>query len=62
MLEGEPIIVVQDGEPIKRNLDRNRITFEEVAAAAREQQVEKIDDVRWAVLETSGTISIVPKQ
>jgi len=62
VLEGDPIILVQDGEPIKRNLDRNRITFEEVAAAAREQQVDKIDDVKWAVLETSGTISIVAKQ
>ena|SRR5215210_892693 len=62
VLEGEPIIIVQDGEPIKRNLDRNRITFEEVAAAAREQQLESVDKVRWAVLETNGRISIVPKQ
>jgi len=62
VLEGEPIILVQDGEPIKRNLDRNRITFDEVAAAAREQQLEKLDEVKWAVLETSGNISIVPKQ
>jgi len=62
VLEGEPIIVVQDGEPIKRNLDRNRITFEEVAAAARVQQLESVDKVKWAVLETNGRISIVPKQ
>ena len=62
VLEGEPIIVVEDGEPIKRNLDRNRITVDEVEAAAREQQVDRLDDVRWAVLETSGRISIIPKQ
>ena len=31
-LDGEPIIVVEDGKPIKRNLDRNRITLEELAA------------------------------
>jgi uncharacterized membrane protein YcaP (DUF421 family) len=61
-LEGEPIILVQDGEPIKRNLDRNRITFDEIAAAAREQQLETVDEVKWAVLETSGRISIVPKR
>jgi uncharacterized membrane protein YcaP (DUF421 family) len=61
-LDGFPIILVQDGEPIERNMVRNRITHEELAAAARMQQVEKIEDIRWAVLETSGQISIIPKQ
>ena len=61
VLEGEPIILLQDGDPIKRNLDRNRITVDELLAAAREQQVDDLDDVRWAVLETSGRISIIPK-
>jgi uncharacterized membrane protein YcaP (DUF421 family) len=61
VLEGEPIILVEHGEPIKRNLDRNRITVEEVAAAARAQQVDRLANVRWAVLETSGNISIIPK-
>jgi uncharacterized membrane protein YcaP (DUF421 family) len=62
VLEGEPIIIVQEGEPIKRNLDRNRITLEEVAAAAREQQLESVSQVKWGVLERNGRISIVPKQ
>jgi uncharacterized membrane protein YcaP (DUF421 family) len=61
-LEGYPVILVQDGKPIDRNMSRNRITHDELAAAARQQQVEKIDDIRWAVLETSGQISIIPKQ
>lgn len=61
VLEGEPIILLQDGDPIKRNLDRNRITVDELLAAAREQQVDDLDDVHWAVLETSGRISIIPK-
>ncbi len=62
VLEGEPVILVQHGEVIKRNLDRNRITLKEVAAEARQQQVEQIEDIRWAVLETSGQISVIPKQ
>jgi uncharacterized membrane protein YcaP (DUF421 family) len=61
-LDGYPVILVQDGETIDRNMHRNRITAEELAAAARMQQVEKIEDIRWAVLETSGQISIIPKK
>jgi len=61
LLEGEPVIVVQDGEPLMRNLGRNRITLEELAAAARLQGIAQIADVRWAVLETSGNISFIEK-
>ena len=61
LLEGEPVIVLQDGKPIDRNLRRNRITMEELAAVARIQGIAKIADVRWAVLETSGRISFVPR-
>jgi uncharacterized membrane protein YcaP (DUF421 family) len=61
LLEGEPVIVLQDGKPIDRNLRRNRITLEELAGAARQQQLGSLDDVQWAVLETSGQISFIPK-
>jgi uncharacterized membrane protein YcaP (DUF421 family) len=60
LLEGEPVIVLQDGKPIDRNLRRNRITLEELAAAARQQQVGSLQDIQWAVLETSGQISFIP--
>ena len=60
-LEGEPVIVLEDGKPIERNLRRNRITMEELAAAARLQQFDSLADLRWAVLETSGRISFIPK-
>ena len=60
-LEGEPVIVVEDGKPIDRNLRRNRITVEELAAAARQQQIASIGDVRWGVLETNGQLSFIPK-
>ena len=60
-LDGEPVIVVEDGKPIERNLRRNRITLEELAAAARQSQLASLDDVRWGVLETNGSISFIPK-
>ena len=61
MLDGEPVIVVEDGKPIDRNLRRNRITHEELAAAARLDGLDAVGDIRWAVLETNGRISFIPK-
>jgi len=61
VLEGIPVILIEDGKVIERNLKRNRLTQEEVAAAARVQQIASLADVRWAVLETSGQISFIPK-
>jgi uncharacterized membrane protein YcaP (DUF421 family) len=61
VLDGEPVIVVEDGEPIERNLRRNRITLEELAAAARANGIGSLQSVRWAVLETNGRISFLQK-
>jgi uncharacterized membrane protein YcaP (DUF421 family) len=61
MLEGEPIVIVQDGRVIERNLRRDRITVDEVLEEARQHQIGSLDDVAWAVLEPNGTISFLPK-
>ncbi len=61
LLEGEPIVVAQDGKPIERNLRRERVTLEDLSAAAREQNIAKIDDIEWAVMETSGKITFIKK-
>ena len=61
VLDGDPVIVLEDGKPIERNLRRNRIALDELAAAARQSQIDSLDDVRWAVLETNGRISFIPK-
>jgi uncharacterized membrane protein YcaP (DUF421 family) len=62
VLEGYPIVVVQDGKVIEKNLRRERITTEELAEEARQQQVGSIEDVQWAVVETTGNISFIPKK
>jgi uncharacterized membrane protein YcaP (DUF421 family) len=61
LLDGEPIVVVQNGEPIDKNLRRERVTLEDLAAAARQQNIASIAEVQWAVLETNGTLSFIKK-
>jgi len=61
LLDGEPTVVLQDGKPIERNLKRERVTLEDLAEEARKQSIAKLDDVAWAVMETSGQISFIKK-
>ena len=62
LLDGEPIVVVQDGKVIEGNAKRERLTLEDIAEAARLQQIASLEDVQWAVLETSGELTFIEKQ
>jgi uncharacterized membrane protein YcaP (DUF421 family) len=61
IVDGDPIVVVQDGELIERNLRRERITADDLFEEMRGNQIVSIDEVQWAVLETSGKISFIKK-
>ena len=61
ILDGEPIVVVQDGKPIEKNMRRERLTSRTSPKRPRKQGIAKLDDVAWAVMETSGEISFIKK-
>jgi uncharacterized membrane protein YcaP (DUF421 family) len=61
LLEGEPIVVVQDGKLLEQNVRRERLSSDEVLEAARNQGIGKLDEVQWAILETSGQFSFIKK-
>ena len=61
VLESAPIVILQRGRAIERNLRSERLTLDEVASAARVQQIASLDDVEWAIVEPSGQISFIPK-
>jgi uncharacterized membrane protein YcaP (DUF421 family) len=61
VLDGEPIVVVQDGKVLEPNLLRERLTVEELAQEARLQQIASLDAVSWAILEKNGQISFIQK-
>lgn len=61
LTEGEPIVLVQDGRPIPRNMRRERITPADIQEEARQSQIGSIADLQWAILENNGQISCIPR-
>ena len=61
VFEGEPIVLVERGELVERNLKRERMTADEVAEEMRQQQVGSLDEVEWGILEANGSISFIKK-
>jgi uncharacterized membrane protein YcaP (DUF421 family) len=63
VLAGDPLILVEDGKPIEANLRSQRLAADEILQEARLQlQLTSMDEIRWAILETSGQISIIPRK
>jgi uncharacterized membrane protein YcaP (DUF421 family) len=60
-IEGEPLILVEDGKPVAKNLRSERLDVDDVAEEARGQGIETLDEIKWCVLETSGTLSFIKK-
>jgi uncharacterized membrane protein YcaP (DUF421 family) len=59
LVDGVPIVLVQDGTPIDAALRLEQMPVEEVLEAARQQGIDDLAKIRLAVLEPSGKISIV---
>jgi uncharacterized membrane protein YcaP (DUF421 family) len=62
VLEGVPIVIFEDGKPLLDRMTKARVDLGDVLAAARETQgIDTLEEIRLAVLERSGRISIMPK-
>jgi uncharacterized membrane protein YcaP (DUF421 family) len=56
------LIIVQNGIPLKPLMDRARVNEEDVLAAARQGPgLERMEQIKYAVLEVGGGISVIPK-
>jgi uncharacterized membrane protein YcaP (DUF421 family) len=56
-----PVVILQDGRPIEHRMVRARVDVGDILAAGRVTQgVERLDQIKYAVLEQGGGISIIP--
>jgi len=61
-IEGMPVIILENGQPIKDRMKRARVDESDILEAARESQgLERLEQIKYAVLESNGSISIIPK-
>lgn len=62
LLDGVPLVLVEDGKPLRERMKNARVDDNDILMAARESQgLECIEQIKYAVLERNGVISIIPK-
>jgi len=63
ILDDVPLILVEQGATIDKHLKEARVAPEDILEAARDKQgLERMDQIKYAVLERTGSISIIPKE
>ncbi len=62
LVDDVPLILVEDGQPFQERLRKSRVDEADILASARMSQgLERMDQIKYAVLERSGGISVIPK-
>lgn len=63
LIEGQPLVILRDGVPLRSRMRIERVDDEDILTAARELQgIDRLEDIERAVLERNGGISIVPRR
>lgn len=62
ILDGEPMMIIENGRINEKVRQKEKITYDEIASVLREHGVTKLSDVQFAMVETNGQISIIEDQ
>lgn len=60
LLCGKPVILIENGQILRENLRRTRVTLDELTEHLREKDVLDLKSVQYAILETNGSLSVFP--
>lgn len=63
LLDGTPILIIEDGKLHRDRMQKERIDEADILSSARELQgVERLEQIKYAVVEESGHITVIPKE
>ena len=58
---GSPVVVIEDGRLLQKQLKRLRLTTDDLFAQLRQQNVFSLEDVQYCIVETNGAFSVLEK-
>jgi uncharacterized membrane protein YcaP (DUF421 family) len=62
LVEDVPLVILKNGEPIRERMRKERVDEDDIMEAARASEgLERLDQIKYAILERTGHITIVPK-
>lgn len=62
LIDSVPVLILENGQPLKERMKQLRVDESDILNAARELQgLERLDQIKYAILERSGNISVIPK-
>jgi uncharacterized membrane protein YcaP (DUF421 family) len=63
LIEGQPLVILRNGVPLRRRMHIERVDEQDILTAARESHgLERLEQIKRAVLESNGGITIVPRR
>lgn len=63
LMDGAPVVIAEDGKMIKLHAEKSHVDEEDVMEAARKYHgLERLEQVKFAILEVSGGITVIPKE
>jgi uncharacterized membrane protein YcaP (DUF421 family) len=62
VIEDVPLVILEDGKPLEQRMRKERVEENEILEAARANHgLERLDQIKYAILERTGRITIVPR-
>ncbi|MGU3472989.1 DUF421 domain-containing protein [Paenibacillus sp. D51F] len=62
LFDGKPSVIIADGKLNQKEMKKQRYNLDDLMLQLRENQVARVADVEFAILETSGKLSVIPKE
>ena len=58
---GSPVVVIEDGRLLQKQMKRLRLTTDDLCAQLRQQNIFSLEDVQYCIMETNGILSVLEK-